>query len=61
MGKILKVKLGANPNSSSLGADLGILLLGAAGISLVSSFLSAAVRSWLGGKGAREVPGAEKK
>jgi hypothetical protein len=47
-GKILKVKLGSNPNSSSLGADLGILLIGATGISVLTAFFGSAIRGWLG-------------
>ena len=35
-GRVLAVKLGSNPNSSSLGVDVTLLLAGGAAISLVS-------------------------
>lgn len=43
-GKVLAVKLGYNPNSSSLGADVTFLLLGAAAVSVLGPVLAAAVR-----------------
>ena len=43
-GKVLAVKLGYNPNSSSLGADVTFLLLGAAAIAVLGPVVAAAVR-----------------
>ncbi len=43
-GKILAVKLGVNPNSSSLGADVTLLLFGAAALSMVTPLAGALVR-----------------
>lgn len=43
-GKVLAVKLGYNPNSSSLGADVTFLLLGSAAVSVLGPVIAAAVR-----------------
>lgn len=43
-GKVLAVKLGYNPNSSSLGADVTFLLLGAAAVSVLGPIAAAVVR-----------------
>lgn len=43
-GRILAIKWGLNPNSSSLGVDVTFLLFGAAALSLATPFVSALVR-----------------
>jgi hypothetical protein len=43
-GRVLAIKWGLNPNSSSLGVDVTFLLFGAAALSLVTPFVSALVR-----------------
>jgi hypothetical protein len=43
-GRILAVKWGVNPNSSSLGVDVTFLLLGAAALSMVTPVVSALIR-----------------
>ena len=43
-GRVLKVKLGYNPNSSSLGMDVTLLLLGSALVSITIAVVSAIVR-----------------
>lgn len=43
-GRVLAVKLGYNPNSSSLGADVTFLVLGAASISILAPVVGALVR-----------------
>lgn len=43
-GRILAVKWGLNPNSSSLGVDVTFLLFGAAALSLFTPVISALVR-----------------
>ena len=43
-GRILAVKWGYNPNSSSLGVDVTFLLLGAAALSLATPVIAALVR-----------------
>ena len=47
-GKILKMKFGVNPNSSSIGSDLTYLLMGAAAITLLVNFMDVGIRLWLG-------------
>jgi len=47
-GKILRMKFGVNPNSSSIGTDVSYLLMGAVAVTLLVNFLDAAVRLWLG-------------
>lgn len=43
-GKILRVKVGYNPNSSSLGTEIQVLLFGSAVLSFAVVFLSTLVR-----------------
>ncbi len=43
-GRVLAVKWGLNPNSSSLGVDVTFLLVGAAALSCATPFVSALVR-----------------
>lgn len=43
-GKILRIKLGVNPNSSSIGTDMIVLLLGAGGIAALTFMISGALR-----------------
>ena len=43
-GRILAVKWGLNPNSSSLGADVTFLLFGATAIGMLTPFVAALVR-----------------
>jgi hypothetical protein len=43
-GRILAVKWGLNPNSSSLGVDVTFLLFGAAFVSLLTPVVGALVR-----------------
>jgi hypothetical protein len=43
-GRILAIKWGVNPNSSSLGVDVTFLLLGAAALSMVTPVVSALIR-----------------
>jgi hypothetical protein len=43
-GRILAVKWGLNPNSSSLGVDVTFLLFGAAAVSLVTPVVAALLR-----------------
>ena len=50
-GRVLAVKWGLNPNSSSLGVDVTFLLLGAAALSVTTPFVSALVRLRLARKG----------
>ena len=45
-GKVLAVKLGSNPNSSSLGIDVTLLLGGGALVSLVS-LLGGTLARWV--------------
>ncbi len=49
-GKILAVKLGVNPNSSSLGADVTLLLFGAAALSMLTPIAGALIRWKLRGR-----------
>lgn len=48
-GKILAVKWGLNPNSSSLGVDVTFLLFGAAFVSMLTPMVGALVR-WKKGR-----------
>ncbi|HTM21756.1 MAG TPA: hypothetical protein VL172_14640 [Kofleriaceae bacterium] len=41
---MLAIKLGMNPNSSSLGVDVTFLLVGAAALSLLTPVVSALIR-----------------
>jgi hypothetical protein len=43
-GRILAIKWGMNPNSSSLGVDVTFLLLGAAALSFATPVVAALVR-----------------
>ena len=43
-GRILAVKWGMNPNSSSLGADVTFLLFGATALGMLTPFVAALVR-----------------
>ncbi len=43
-GKILAIKWGVNPNSSSLGVDVTFLLFGAAALSLATPVIGALIR-----------------
>ena len=49
-GKILKVRVGSNPNSSSLGSDVSLLLMGAVTVMLLVNLLDAGIRLWFGRK-----------
>jgi hypothetical protein len=44
-GRILAVKLGMNPNSSSLGGDVTFLLFGAAALSFLTPVIAALLRA----------------
>lgn len=43
-GRILAIKWGMNPNSSSLGVDVTFLLFGAAALSLATPMIAALIR-----------------
>ena len=43
-GKVLAIKWGVNPNSSSLGVDVTFLLFGAAALSFATPVIGALVR-----------------
>ncbi len=43
-GKILRIRMGVNPNSSSIGADLQAIIYGTAAISMLTVAISALVR-----------------
>ena len=43
-GKILAIKWGMNPNSSSLGVDVTFLLIGATALAIVTPMLGALLR-----------------
>ncbi len=43
-GRVLAVKWGLNPNSSSLGVDVTFLLVGATALSIATPFVAAMVR-----------------
>ena len=43
-GRILAIKWGVNPNSSSLGVDVTFLLFGAAALSMATPVISALIR-----------------
>ena len=43
-GRILAIKWGMNPNSSSLGVDVTFLLMGAAALSLATPVVAALLR-----------------
>jgi hypothetical protein len=43
-GKILRIRMGVNPNSSSIGADLQAIIYGAAAVSMLTVIVSSLVR-----------------
>jgi hypothetical protein len=45
-GKILKFKFGVNPNSSSIGADVTYLLMGAATLGILVNLIDVGIRVW---------------
>jgi len=47
-GKILQIRYGLNPNSSSIGANLGFLLLGATSLTILVNLLDVGIRLWWG-------------
>jgi hypothetical protein len=47
-GKILRIRYGLNPNSSSIGANLGLFLAGATVLTIMVNLLDASIRLWLG-------------
>ena len=49
-GKILKMRVGVNPNSSSLGSDVSLLLMGAVTVMLLVNLLDAGIRLWFARK-----------
>ena len=49
-GKILKLRVGVNPNSSSLGSDVSLLLMGAVSVTLLVNLLDAGIRLWFARK-----------
>ncbi len=46
-GKILRVKLGVNPNSSSIGTDLTVFLFSATAVTIIVNLLDVGIRLWL--------------
>ena len=68
-GRILAIRPGYNPNSSSLGVDLTLMLLGSAALSIVITLISTFVRLRLlaardrlapaGGASADSLPGPD--
>ncbi len=55
-GRILAIKWGMNPNSSSLGVDVTFLLIGSTALAMVTPFIGALLRM-RGKKGAAAAPG----
>ena len=49
-GKILRVKFGVNPNSSSIGSDLSYILMGVITAFFLVNLLDAGIRIWFGRK-----------
>lgn len=47
-GRILHIRPGVNPNSSSIGTDLSVLLIGVTTATVLVNLLDAALRLWLG-------------
>ena len=43
-GKILRIRMGVNPNSSSIGADLQAIIYGSAAVSMLTVVISSLVR-----------------
>ena len=56
-GRILAVKWGMNPNSSSLGVDVTFLLFGAAALTVATPLVSAILRLKRAGASAEGEPG----
>lgn len=56
-GRVLAVKWGLNPNSSSLGVDVTFLLVGATALSVATPFVAALVRLRAGRRGQPEGEG----
>ena len=46
-GKILHVRFGLNPNSSSLGANLSYMLIGVSALTVLVNLVDAGLRIWL--------------
>lgn len=55
-GRILAIKWGMNPNSSSLGVDVTFLLIGSTALAMVTPFIGALLRL-RGKKGETEAAG----
>lgn len=49
-GKILHIKFGVNPNSSSIGSDLSYILMGVVTAFFLVNLLDVGIRIWLGRK-----------
>lgn len=47
-GKILRLKLGFNPNSSSLGSDVSQLLMGAVALTVLVNLFDSGIRLLIG-------------
>jgi len=47
-GKILRLKLGFNPNSSSLGSDVSLLLMGAVALTVLVNLFDSGIRLLIG-------------
>ena len=45
-GRILRIRYGLNPNSSSIGANLSVLLLGATTLTILVNLADTAIRLW---------------
>lgn len=58
-GRILAVKWGYNPNSSSLGVDVTFLLFGAAALSILTPVVGAMLRLRRGKRGANAPTASE--
>jgi hypothetical protein len=57
-GRILAIKWGMNPNSSSLGVDVTFLLVGATALAIVTPVIGALLR-WRSNKPGATEPGGE--
>ncbi|MFN3198320.1 MAG: hypothetical protein ACE366_07850 [Bradymonadia bacterium] len=55
---VLGVRFGFNPNSSSLGIDISFLMMGLAGVSVISAAASAFLHG-VGSKSDREASGSD--
>jgi len=60
-GRVLRAKIGVNPNSSSLGTDLQVILFGATAIGLLTALLSTALRLWRNPGPAKPAEGGDEK